>query len=172
MPDVIDKLNYSHEKMIDLIIASPRITQRELAARFGYTEGWISQVVRSDGFRELYAARKKEFVDPIMMQNIDTRLEALSSRCLDVLIQSLDTTANPDVALKGLEISTRALGFGAKAGINIQQNFVVAMPPKSLDSATWVEGHAPRQALPGVTAARSPQALPGATVTPVIDVDA
>lgn len=146
MPDVVQKMNYSHEKLIEALIVNPRITQRALAAMFGYTEGWLSQVIRSDGFRELYEARRKELVDPTILQSLERRFESLSSRALDVLIEDLDARGNPEVALKALDIGSRALGYGAKAAggsVNVHNNFVVAMPEKSVDSEAWIAAHSP-----------------------------
>lgn len=146
MPDVVQKMNYSHEKLIEALIANPRITQRELAAYFGYTESWISQIIRSDGFRELYIARKKELVDPVILAGLESRFEAMTSRALDVILADLDDRRNPEVALKAIDIGSRALGYGAKGpgGPLIQNNFVVAMPAKEIDSAAWIAAHAPR----------------------------
>ena len=139
-----EKLQYTHDNMIDLMIANPRVTQREIASRFGYTEGWISQVVRSDGFRELYEKRRKELVDPTMLAHIENRLEALAARSMDVIQEALDTNANPEIALQALAISTRAMGYGAgKAGLTVNQQFVVAMPSKGVDSESWAKEHTP-----------------------------
>ncbi len=156
MPDqAIDKVGYSHEKMIDMLVQNPRITQRELATRFGYSEGWISQVVRSDAFREMYAARRAEVVDPLVMQSLEARFEFLANKSLDVLEAKLDLpNVGVDAAIKALEVTSRAMGYGAaKAGVQINaQNFVVAMPEKAIDGNAWLAGHAPRVIDAGSTA--------------------
>jgi hypothetical protein len=140
---VTQKLNYSHEAMIDLIIANPMISQGDLARHFGYTQSWVSRIIRSDGFRELIARRKAEMVDPLILQSIEARFEALVATSLDVLEKKLSPENNPsaDLALKTAELSARALGYGAKAGVTInnQQNFVVAMPAKAKDSEEWLK---------------------------------
>lgn len=142
----IQKLNYSHEAMVDLLIQNPQIKQSDLARTFGYTEGWISRVIRSDAFREQVAARKGELVDPMILQSLEERFEALAARSAEVLMEKLDLpNVSGDLALKALEVSGRALGYGAqKTNVNVQTNFVVAMPAKSGDSDSWIEGHSPR----------------------------
>lgn len=149
MPDStypLKKLSYTHDAMVDLIVENPLISQGELARTFGFTEGWISRIVRSDAFQEKIAARKSDLVDPMILQSLEQRFESLANRSAEVLMEKLDLpNVTADVALKALEVSSRALGYGAqKGGTMIQQNFVVAMPPKAPDSDTWVEGHSPR----------------------------
>lgn len=142
--NVIDKPNYTHEALINQIIANPAISQRELARHFGYTEGWVSQILRSDALRELLAARKVEVLGPLFAE-AEKRFEALAHRSIDVLMEQLDTKGSADVALKALDITSRAMGYGIKqAGVQLTQNFVVAMPPKAADGDAWVASHSPR----------------------------
>jgi hypothetical protein len=138
---VIEKLNYSHAAMIDLLVANPMISQGELARAFGYTQPWISRILRSDSFREMLAQRKAELVDPLVLQSIEQRFEALVTQSLDILEKKLSWEAQPtaDLALKAAELGSRALGYGAKTGtLNVQANFVVAMPEKAANSAEWL----------------------------------
>jgi hypothetical protein len=143
---VIAKTNYTHAALVDMIIVNPQITQRQLAAHFGFTEGWLSRILRSDAVREMIAARKAELIDPTIIASIEQNMEALAQRSMDVLMEKLDLpNASPEIAVKALEITSRALGYGAqKSGVNIQQNFVVAMPPKSVDGGAWMAEHSPR----------------------------
>ena len=143
---VLAKPSYTHEAMVDMLVVNPMISQAALARHFGYTEGWVSRILRSDALQEMLAARRKEMIDPIVAQSLEKSFEALASRSAAVLMDKLDLpTVTADVAVKTLEVSSRALGYGAqKAGINIQQNFVVAMPQKSVDGGSWVEEHSPR----------------------------
>lgn len=146
--NVIEKPNYTHEAMIDLIVQQPMITQGEIARHFGYTQGWVSQILRSDALRELLAARKVQVLGPLFAE-AEKRFEALAHRSIDVLMDQLDTKGSADVALKALDITSRAMGYGAKqAGVQLTQNFVVAMPPKSDNGDRWMEQHAPRLSMP------------------------
>lgn len=147
----IQRVSYTHEAMIDLLIARPMITQAEIAAVFGYTQAWVSRIVRSDAFREMIAARKSELVDPLILQSIDTRLNALVEQSIEVLQDKLQASPSADIALKALEVGSRALGYGAakNAGTSIVQNFVVAMPQKEDSSQGWAERFG-RPAIEGV----------------------
>jgi hypothetical protein len=139
--NVIEKLSYSHKAMIDLIVANPMISQGELARAFGYTQPWISRILRSDSFREQLAERTSELVDPLVLQSIEQRFEALVTMSLDVLEEKLQRSAQPsaDLALKAAELGSRALGYGARQGnISVQGTFVVAMPEKAANSQEWL----------------------------------
>lgn len=113
----IAKIGYSHEAMIDLIIAHPGISQNELARHFGYTPSWISQVISSDTFQSALAKRREQLVDPLIAAEVELQFKSLVSRSLDILHQKLNKPANeiPDnLALRALEIGSRAAGYGAK----------------------------------------------------------
>ena len=138
---VIEKLSYSHKAMIDLLVANPMISQGELAKAFGYTQPWISRILRSDSFREQLAARTNELVDPLVLQSIEQRFEALVTQSLDILEKKLSPECSPtaDLALKAAELGSRALGYGAKTGnVNVTGTFVVAMPEKASNSQEWL----------------------------------
>jgi transcriptional regulator with XRE-family HTH domain len=113
----IAKLNYSHEGMVNLILANRGITQNELAAHFGYSASWISQVMSSDAFQAKLAERAAEIEDPTLRATVKDQLQGLAARSLEILREKLNAEmANiPDnLALRTLELSTRALGYGAK----------------------------------------------------------
>lgn len=144
--NALAKVNYSHEAMIDLIVGNPGISQRELARHFGYTEGWVSRVMSSDAFKAALSARRGEIVDPVLVQSVEERFEALVTRSMDIVMEKLEAHPTPDFALKSLDLGARALGYGARnggAGVTVQQNFVVAMPETASTPKAWVEKHAP-----------------------------
>ena len=140
----IDRVRYSHDAMIDMIIAKPGISQNDLAKAFGYTAPWVSRIMNSDAFQARLAQRKEDIVDPSLVMSIEEKLKALASKSLDVVLDKLTLTSSPDLAMKALETTTKALGYGARQqNLNVQQNFVVAMPAKVIDAAEWAAAHAP-----------------------------
>lgn len=113
----IAKVGYSHEAMIDLIIARPGISQNAIATHFGYTPSWISQIISSDAFQSALAKRREKLVDPLIAAEVESNFKALVARSLDVLQQKLNRPADeiPDnLALRTFEIASRAAGYGAK----------------------------------------------------------
>lgn len=113
----IAKLSYTHDAMIDQIIAKPDISQNQLAALFGYTPAWVSQIISSDAFQAKLAERTKELVDPVVRASVEEQFKGIVSRSLDILREKLNRPAHqvPDnLALRSLEISARAAGYGAR----------------------------------------------------------
>lgn len=141
----IARVKYSHDAMIDLIIENPAVSQGELAARFGYTQAWVSRVMNSDAFLARLAQRKADLVDPTIAASLEEKLRALASASLDVVLEKVVATRNPDLALNAAKLSTTALGFGARqANVAIQQNFVVPLPPKAESAADWGAAYTPK----------------------------
>lgn len=140
----IQRVSYTHDSMIDLIIANPAISQGAIAQHFGYTQAWTSRVFNSDAFQARLAARKTEIVDPQLVLTIDEKLKALASKSLDVVLEKLTVTNSAEMGLKALEITSKALGYGARQqNLNVQQNFVVALPPKAASAEDWAAAHGP-----------------------------
>lgn len=140
----LQRVHYSHEAMIDVLITEPTITQNELAKRFQKSVSWISIVMGSDAFQGALAKRRDDVLNPEIIASIEERYRGLAMQSLEVISQKLEVTRNTDLALKALDISGKALGFGARAGQtnNVQNNYVVALPPKMADAAQWAEQHA------------------------------
>ena len=112
----LQKVRYTHEAMIDLIVANPWVSQNQIAAHFGYTPAWISNVFASDAFQERLAARREEIVDPALKATLEERFRALVLRSLEVLQEKLNKPVVSDtVALKAAELGAKALGLGGNA---------------------------------------------------------
>lgn len=139
----IAKMRYSHKAMVDMIVANPWISQGELARNFGYTEGWVSQVIASDAFQAYLAERKNELIDPHIRATVEERFKGLVARSIEVLMRKLDDSkVSDETALKALEIASRAAGYGNKsATVQLNQQFVVQVPAKHATAATWLQEH-------------------------------
>lgn len=113
----IQKCSYTHEALIDLIIAHPFWNQDDIARHAGYTPSWLSNIIHSDAFQVMLAKRKDEIIDPILRQTIEDQFKGMVARSLEIIRHHLNKPA-PDVpvtvAMKALEISSRAAGYGAK----------------------------------------------------------
>lgn len=113
----VQKISYTHDAMIDLIIANPAISQNQLALHFGYSASWVSQVIACDAFQARLAERTKDLVDPTIRATVEDRFKALVLRSLDILREKLDKPSEAiadNLALRTLELSSRALGYGAR----------------------------------------------------------
>lgn len=113
----VQKTSYTHEALIDLIIANPRLTQNQLAEHFGYTASWISQIISSDSFQSRLAERKDELVDPVLRATVEQQFQGIIRRSLAILEEKLNRPSEqiPDnLALRAFDLSTRAAGYGAR----------------------------------------------------------
>jgi hypothetical protein len=125
------KLRYTHEAVIDMIVADPGVSQNKLAATFGYTPGWLSTVMGSDAFKARLAERREEIVDPVLRMSLEERMKALVEKSLEVLAEKLSQPALqvPDnLALRAMELGAKSLGMGQK-----QEAPVVLMPVDHLE---------------------------------------
>lgn len=139
----IARVKYSHDAMIDLIIAQPGVKQGEIAKHFGYTQAWVSRIMNSDAFLARLASRKADLVDPALALSIDERLRAVAAKSLDVVLEKLELVPTGEFALEAAAMASKALGYGARQNnLNVQQNFVVAMPQKAVDAGQWAEKYA------------------------------
>lgn len=137
----LERLSYSHDAMIDQIIAEPRITQAALAAKFGYTPAWVSRVIGSDAFQAALAKRRQEITDPFLIATVGERLTGVINQSLDIIADKLHTTQSADLALKAADMGLKAAGFGARnaAPGTTVNNFVVALPGKAPSAEQWAE---------------------------------
>jgi len=127
-PQPIQKLRYSHEAMIDIIIGDPWISQNELADRFGMSASWISTIICSDIFQSRLAQRRDELVDPELRSNLKTQFEGLLSRSMEILRHKLDQHPDkvPDqLAVQVAKISGQSLGMGVReARTSVQETHI------------------------------------------------
>jgi hypothetical protein len=143
----IAKVSYTHDAMIDLIMANPAISQGALAAHFGYTESWISTVFASEAFQVRLAERKEDIIDPGIRATIEERFKALVYQSMEVLQRKLESPAASDeLALATLTVASKALGYGIqKDRLQVSQQFVVQLPPRATSAEAWLEEARPQK---------------------------
>src|SRR6185437_3213754 len=76
----IQKLRYSHEAMIDLLVS----------------ETWISTIICSDLFQARLAERRDQLVDPELRLSLKTQFEGILARSMEVLRHKL--SQHPDLS--------------------------------------------------------------------------
>jgi hypothetical protein len=145
------KMRYSHDAMVDMIIANPHMTQNQLAAAFGYTPAWVSTIMSSDAFKAKLQNRKEEVVDPALLMTIEEKFKGLTERSLAVLTEKLSQPAQmiPDnLALRAAELGAKALGVGGNAPTSQQHLHVDHL---SVLAGRLVELNKPARAEPNST---------------------
>lgn len=113
----IKSVSWTHDNIIDFMLANPFMKQDQIALHIGYSATWLSNIIRSGAFKARMAERKAELLDPALMQTVEEQFEGVVHRSLEVIRHHLDKPA-PDVpfavAAKALEVSGRCLGYGVK----------------------------------------------------------
>ena len=112
----LKKISYTHADLIDFIIANPTLSQGQLAARYGYTQGWLSNIMASDAWQAAMAARRDEIVDPALKATMQERFAGMAILSLQRLQQKLEAPQVSDaVVLRAVELGARAMGIGGNA---------------------------------------------------------
>lgn len=110
------KLSYTHDAMIDLIIAEPTVKPGELAQLFGYTPGWVSRILASDSFQARLAERKSALTDPLVAQSLNERLRGVAIQAVTIVSEKLAAEESASYALDALGLAligqTRAKAQG------------------------------------------------------------
>lgn len=143
--NAISRVRFTHDAIIDFILANPAAHQNDLAKEFGFTVPWISRVMCSDAFQARLAERKTELIDPSIIATIEERMRGVTQQSLEILAEKLEATKSADLALNVLNVATKALGYGARVAPQVQNtnNFVVVVPPKSQSVEQWAADHGP-----------------------------
>lgn len=158
----IKKVRYTHEALIDTILAEPTLSQAELATRFEVTQAWLSRIIGSDAFQAVLAKRRAELVDPYIMATMEEKIRGVADQSLEIIAEKLASTQSADLALKTLGLATTALGFGARdRGPSVQQNnYVVQLPGKASSVEEWAQAAQNGAYEVLKEAKKSPEALP------------
>lgn len=123
----IGQVSYKHDQIIDFIIANPCVSQNEIARKFDYSVGWVSQMISSDAFQVRLAERSGDLIDPLLRRDRDAMFKSLIDRSWEVLSEKMAApinTISDQLAVRVMELSSRAIGYGARdpATLVIQQN--------------------------------------------------
>lgn len=113
--DGITRVRYSHADCIDRMIASPSITQLELAMLYDVTPTWMSIVTNCDAFKVAMAERKAELIDPLLLATLNEKYGALAAKSVEVLLDKLNQPADKisdKLALEAAALGAKAMGLG------------------------------------------------------------
>jgi len=111
------QIRYTHDAMIDFVIANPFASQNDIAKHFGYTASWISTIFCSDAFQSRLAERREEVVDPVIQASLKAQIEGLVARSIAILQAKLSRPpeqVTDQMALQAFTATSRAAGYGVK----------------------------------------------------------
>jgi hypothetical protein len=105
-----------YDTIIDLLFESPSISMGEIAKKLKKTNSWVSSIVHSDSFKQVYAERRAARLS-LSNERIVDALHGVTLRSLDITAKRLET--NPEgvstrLAMEIAEKSLDALGYTSK----------------------------------------------------------
>ena len=90
--DDIQVLRNKHFSIMDLIIAHPDWSQKEIAEALNYSESWLSAIVNSSLFKTAFAAYRRRYEDDLR----ETILKGTKA-AIDVSVEIMQDKNNPAV---------------------------------------------------------------------------
>jgi hypothetical protein len=138
---------------MDLILAKPWATLRELSLMSGYSIAWLSQMIRSDCFQQEYR-RRRDGVECGVLQTIEERLQSLTHLAIDRMEEVLVETEDKELVVDAFDRVLHRAGYAPKAkealAPTLQQNNIYVLQRGELEELRGqiLEGSRPTPALP------------------------
>lgn len=134
----IQKVNWWHERLADLMIANPHCTLGELARALDKSPAWISIVKNSDAFID-YWRRRSDAHSLAVTDDIATKMRAnvdLANEALNLKLSTQSELMTVETLLDVIDINTKRLGYGANPAQAPTFNFNLgAVTPEQLAEA-------------------------------------
>jgi len=107
------KVSITHNEIMDYLMMNPTTSLGDVAAHFGYTRGWLSQIIHSDAFQTLLK-EKKQFAFHHTVLSVREKMENVAHKALDALDRSLDDEKDASTLADVASDMLDRLGFGSK----------------------------------------------------------
>lgn len=110
----IQKLNHTHEAIMNWLLQNPEKSLRECADSFGFTQAWLSTVIHSDAFQTQYRA----LVDSAhsrVVADVPSRMARIADIALDKLADMVEKSESPDYILETSDKILNRLGYAPRA---------------------------------------------------------
>ena len=106
---------YSHQAMVDLMIANPDWTRKQLAEHFGRPPSWMASVLASNAFQATLDPYRDQIRDPAFSNTLQERFKALAIHATEVTLDRLNSEKATDfIVIKAGEMAVKALGLGVR----------------------------------------------------------
>lgn len=127
---------HQFDAIIDILLSEPTISLKEVGARLGRSSAWVSYMVHSGTFRDLYEERRRE-KNAEINQDLTQRLAAVATKSLQKLEEVLEKNPEKINPMQALEIADKSLermGYGVKLPGTIVPDNVLTAPPMTLSA--------------------------------------
>lgn len=113
----VQKLSHTHEQILNWLVLNPHKSMRECADFFGYTQSWLSSLVRSDIFQAALRQRQ-ELVANRVAQSIPERLSTVAQVALDKLATAVEKSEDPEFLLDASDKILHRMGYAPVSARN------------------------------------------------------
>lgn len=167
------KLSHTHVAIMDYMLANPSISIAQIAAHFGYTQGWVSFLINSDIFRAAIA-EKQDIIFHETVLPLHKKMENVAHLALDRLAQRIPLETEIGPLTKVADGVLSRLGFSSdRGGVNVNVNAPGGMVQvnttrSEIEAARALIGKAPR---PEIGVLIDAPALPAPNKTAVVKAD-
>lgn len=141
---ILKKVRYTHDAMVDAIIANPGVSEIELGEMFGYSKQWVSRLMCSDAFQARLALRREEVIDPKLTATVEERIRNVAMKSLEIIAENLEANPTFGNAMKAAELTLKSGVYGARQAAPVTNNFVVALPGKFANEKDWEARYNPQ----------------------------
>lgn len=115
----IAQLSSIHEALIDYMVINPHHGLRELAARFGYSATWISQITNSDLFKARLRERRDAHFSRLSA-TLSEKIQAAADIGIERLGAMLEASGDPRFVKDATDNLLNRLGYGVqRAGVQV-----------------------------------------------------
>lgn len=110
----LKKLKPIHERMVDYIIAHPRVSHSQIAKHFGWNRTWCATIINSDLFQAALEAKREKIIDPLLRGSLEGSFKDLVTTSLGIVKERLNKKVSFDEAMRVLHLASKAMGYGLK----------------------------------------------------------
>lgn len=111
----IAKLSPIHEQIALWLMENPTARQGDCATAFGYTQGWLSQIMGSDLFQARLAQYREQGYE-VGVLSIRERMAGLALQALEQMTDKLETEEDLERIHKVADGMLKRLGYGEGRG--------------------------------------------------------
>ena len=110
----LQKLNHTHEQMLNWLLLNPDKSLREMADFFGYTQAWVSSIIHSDIFKAALKDRQIQ-VAALVGASIPEKLRRAADIGVEKLTAQIEKSENPDFILDATDKLLHRLGYAPQS---------------------------------------------------------
>jgi len=141
--------------LLDLLVAMPLATHKQIAHHMGVSEGWVSTVYNTDLFQRQLRGRLEKRGDAAMLPLV-TKVQALASHAVSRLAAELENEPDVEKIQKTAEMALKMNGFSTAAPVerDIRPQLHIHADAQAIMDARERMGHAiyPTGAIESTTA--------------------